>query len=325
MSAPENVRIGGLTAVEIDAVVDLWNRSVPADGIERGVLEERILLDPRFDPRFFLVARSGDRPAGFLVGVCPPGPLPEADPRAERAWITMFGVDPEFRGRGIGGGLLDEILQRFRERGRRRVNVAAYPYGYHLPGVDAARYPEAMALLESRGFRPRAKALGMEAQLDGYVRPRFALDAEDRLRGEGIEIRPYGSGDLFAFLRFLGEETPPDWLDLGRRDLREIAEGRRSPEAIRVAAAADGRILGFCRHDAERFGPVGVAAPERGRGIGTVLVAAMLERMTRRGLHAAWMLWTGDRAARLYARFGFRVTRRFTIMEREEEKRADAG
>lgn len=55
----------------------------------------------------------------------------------------------------------------------------------------------------------------------------------------------------------------------------------------------------------------------RGRGIGSALLGRTLEQMRRQGSHCAWFLWTGENAARLYGRFGFRPSRRFVLLRRE--------
>lgn len=308
------VEVGALRPGETDAVVDLWNRALPADAVTRDRLEARVLLDPRQDLGDFLVARHAGALVGFLVGVCPPGATPGADPAGERAWITMFGVETAWRRRGVGTALVSTALDGFRRRARGRVSIATYPYGYHVPGVDAERYPAGPPFLVSLGFEPSVEAIAMDASLVGYASPPEAVEACARLSDAGIEVRAYTRADWWTLLRFLGEDQPAAWLDQGRQDLREIAEGMRCPATITVAAEGD-RIVGYCRHDAEHFGPFGVAGTHRGRGIGTALIDRMLWRMHCAGLHTAWILWTSERAAHLYRRFGFRETRRFVVYE----------
>ena len=46
-------------------------------------------------------------------------------------------------------------------------------------------------------------------------------------------------------------------------------------------------------------------ATHRGAGIGAALLGRTLEQMRQRGSHCAWLLWTEERAGRLYQRFGF--------------------
>jgi predicted GNAT family acetyltransferase len=42
-----------------------------------------------------------------------------------------------------------------------------------------------------------------------------------------------------------------------------------------------------------------------------------LQTMRRKGLHNAWVLWTSEETAqKVYSRFGFKETRRFTILRK---------
>ena len=83
-------------------------------------------------------------------------------------------------------------------------------------------------------------------------------------------------------------------------------------------ASGKPRIIGFCQHEHEHFGPFGVSDEYQGKGIGTVLLARTMYQMRLRGCHSAWVLWTGDRALKgVYGRLGFKLTRRFAIMKKE--------
>lgn len=66
----------------------------------------------------------------------------------------------------------------------------------------------------------------------------------------------------------------------------------------------------------EHFGPFGVKQSLRNKGIGTLILYRCLQNMRKRGVHRAFLLWTDPQAARLYERFGFRVTRKFTVMKK---------
>jgi L-amino acid N-acyltransferase YncA len=85
---------------------------------------------------------------------------------------------------------------------------------------------------------------------------------------------------------------------------------------VLVAEAVDGRVLGFAtyaefrtsagyRHTVEHS--VYVDAAERGRGIGSTLLSALIERASASGVHVLVAAIDGDNAGsiRLHARFGF--------------------
>ena len=84
-----------------------------------------------------------------------------------------------------------------------------------------------------------------------------------------------------------------------------------------IVAMQHGEILGYAEHRGERFGPFGVHPELRSRGIGRVLLAMTLREMLKKNFHAAWFLWTGEDAARLYGQVGFHEVRRFAVMTRE--------
>jgi ribosomal protein S18 acetylase RimI-like enzyme len=92
------------------------------------------------------------------------------------------------------------------------------------------------------------------------------------------------------------------------------------PPARLILAREGGRVLGFVHHEGERFGPIGVAAPERGRGLGRVLMFRALAAMREEGFRIAWFLWSDDATARrLYHPGGFREVRRFAILRKDLE------
>jgi N-acetylglutamate synthase-like GNAT family acetyltransferase len=98
--------------------------------------------------------------------------------------------------------------------------------------------------------------------------------------------------------------------------MTKITLGEFRPDNVWIAHES-GRVRGYCQHDnAGRFGPFGVSASERGRGIGAVLLFRCLHAMRSKGLHNAWFLWTDDKVAKLYAEAGFRESRRFALLKK---------
>jgi ribosomal-protein-alanine N-acetyltransferase len=81
---------------------------------------------------FALIAEAAGRPAGFIL----------CRAAADEAEVLTIGVRPRWRGRGIGGGLLDAALARLGAAGIGRLFLEV--------GVDNRA---ALALYASRGFR----------------------------------------------------------------------------------------------------------------------------------------------------------------------------
>lgn len=96
---------------------------------------QRHLSGARFQPESCFLAEYGGSPAGMLVG------------RAwtMEAWVDSIGVLEEFRGRGVGGALLERAFRTFRDKGHRQVAL----------NVDAANPTGATRFYEDHGMHVR--------------------------------------------------------------------------------------------------------------------------------------------------------------------------
>jgi len=93
----------------------------------------------RFDPSMWTVARAAGGPrAGRLVATCFLNPHPAAG----SIELVYLGIDPDFRGKGLGRALLARALDAASRRSERRVSLA----------VDEANTP-ALSLYARFGFR----------------------------------------------------------------------------------------------------------------------------------------------------------------------------
>jgi len=305
-----------------EELVGLWNRCLKYDPITLKVFERKVLLDPNFEAEGLKLAYSGGRLVGFALSIVRRYPLFYQGLEEEHGWVTALAVEPGLEGE-VGGRLLEEALGFLRSRGRRLAWFSPYTPNYFFPGVDPERYGWLLRLLESHGFERVYEALSMDAQLwPDYTIPEHVLEAERRLREEGVEVRPLETRDVYPLLKFLERNFSADWY---RHALELLQRGCERGQIL--VAVRGGEVVGYCQywHSEEydwhrpgaHFGPFGVREDMRGRGLGSVLLARCLWEMRARGLHNAFLLWTDERAARLYSRFGFKVTRRFYIMRRE--------
>jgi len=298
-------------------VLDLWARALPLDAVTEATFETRVLLDDNFEPSVFLLAHVGHQLAGFVLGMYPRHqPMGDADPDGTRAWITALGVDPAGALPEIAGVLLDALEKQFRSLAKHEILVSTYPPGYFTPGIDRDAYRPLLGVLTSRGYAEIRQALSMDAPIALFQVPESVVALETRLRTDGIAVRPYQRADLLEFLGFLEQTMPTDWVRVERANLKKISSGTFSADHISVVTHA-GSIIGYCQFEGSHFGPFGVSDAYRGRGIGTVLLARTLERMRHHGYHDAWVMWTDDRAAAVYRKFGFKETRRFSILRKE--------
>lgn len=310
------IRVRAYRPHDEQAVVAIWNAALTSDPLTVGTWRSRVLLDPNFHPDGCPIAEVEGEPAGFLLSIARRVPYYAAGLEPESAWITAFGVAPAARRRGAGGALLDAALARLRDRGCRRVTVAAYVPNYFVPGVDVAAYPDGVAFLKRRGFRVASRPLSMRATLTGFRMPPAIAATAERLAAEGMTVRPATPADIVPVLDFAREHFSWDWHREAGGVFQELFVGDPRQVGLLVATRGD-EILGYAQHRAERFGPFGVRPDLRGRGLGRVLLAGTLHAMLAKGYHTAWFLWTSDHAARLYVQCGFEEARRFAILGRE--------
>lgn len=113
------------------AVYDLWQNAGPGIHVRRSDEPQEILKKLKRDPDLFLVAEEDGRIVGSVFG--------GYDGR--RGMMYHLAVTAEYRHRGIGQALMDELEERLREKGCIRY--------YLLVTTDNL---EAIRFYESRGW-----------------------------------------------------------------------------------------------------------------------------------------------------------------------------
>jgi len=306
---------------DLRRLVRAWTSAASQDGMTERRFRDLILLDRNFDERGLVIAERDGEVIGASYAVRRRVAHVGADTEPQTGWIPFFFVVPAARGRGLGRSLVVASLDWLRSAGAREVFFSCYTPNYVLPGLDAARYPEASALLASLGFTLHEQPSAMDRSLIGYRIPDDIRDRIEVLRAEGWSLGTATDDDLVPLVRVAGDAFNSDWA----RVIREgVAAGTLPLERIIVAKNPDGEVIGWAQHGTyeqviERFGPFGVLPQSRGTGLGKVILHLTLERMTALGAHSAWFLWAdeGSTASKLYEKTGFAVSRTFDILRAE--------
>lgn len=299
------------------ALAEAWTAAAPADPIGYQRFRDLFLLDRNFDPAGLQVAVVDDQVVGAAYAVRRLVAASGSDLEPSAGWIPFFFVHPDHRGRGLGRALLTAALDWLRSHGRSEAFFSSYTPNYFLPGLDAARYPNALRLLSALGFERQYDAVAMDRSLVGYEIPAEVRAQIAGLTADGYSFGTPSGDELTSLIAIAGDEFNPDWA----RAIREAVVAGLPLERIVVARDPAGRLLGWAMHGTyeaviDRFGPFGVLPESRGTGLGKVLLHLTLERMAGLGAHSAWFLWTGEQSAagQLYLKTGFTITRTFTIL-----------
>ena len=209
-------------------------------------------------------------------------------------------VHPELRGQGLGSALLELTEARAAELGASAVRNDVF-------GNDDV----AIALLESRGYRPVRR----------YFEMRIALGDEpppEPTWPDGLTVAPFRDGDGPAFHAALAEAFSEEW---GATPM-EYDEWRRArleaddfaPELWSIVRDG-GEIAAVARCDPFRYGGgwvagLGVRQPWRKRGLGLALLQRTFRLFHERGERSVGLGVDSENptgATRLYERAGMEV------------------
>jgi len=297
-------------------LLGVWRTAMFADPLSEELFRTKVLLDPNFQPANLPVSIEAGRVVGFALGITRQVPLFLQGLEPESSWVTAFGVDPEFRGRGIGNALFEYLFEKFGAEGRKTLEIAPYVPNYFIPGIDRQAYSDTILFLEKLGFTRTSDAISMGADLTNFQIPSELLELERKREAEdGVTIRPVVSADLPELMPFLVEHFGWDWYRHAGDYLLEYF-GDSSSQICFLVARVHGEIVGFCQQRRERFGPFGVNPAYRNKGIGRLLLFRCLEIMRSKHNYFAYFLWTGEDAARLYSLAGFKRRREFTLFKK---------
>lgn len=137
MPEPE-ISIRSLSELDVGDIVRIAEATRAA--YQPDLWEDRVTYYLRRDPEGSVVAEAGGRVVGFMLGDVRTGEFGIDEPCG---WIEILGVDPAHSGRGVGRALAAAMLERYRERGVRRVRTM----------VDAAM-PDVERFFVRAGFEP---------------------------------------------------------------------------------------------------------------------------------------------------------------------------
>jgi predicted N-acetyltransferase YhbS len=238
--------------------------------------------------------------------------------------IAVLLVDPQRQRQGIGSALHEAALSYLKQMGIRQATLGGGGVARFWPGVPG-NLPDARAFFENQGWTFSETTYDLVRQLRDYQTPPAI---SQRMREEQIEIRAATANEVEEVLDFEQREFPNwmrefqpkalagDYADfLIARDRRGIVGTLLlfTPQSHRLSANLIWKAL--LGDDLGGLGAVGVAASERGRGIGLALVARASELLQARGVGHSHIDWTG--LISFYGRLGYTPWREYYLGERE--------
>ncbi len=275
------VRIIEASPADLGRLYALTSKALTLDTFSAELLHEKLFFNPNPDRDDYhtLIAEAQNETVGMLQHVI----------RADEglAWLGLFAVAREHRGRSIGRRLYDLALESWRAKHIATVDVLTIPANYLVPGIDP-RYTPAVCFVESRGFAQRGQRANMRARLD---RDFDTSEREAVFKAQGIEVRRAQAGDRELIERFFARQFGQGWLAETRLGMS------REPPTVHLALRA-GEIIAFAAHSTMNqewgnFGPMGTADEARNIGLGRVLLYRCMADLKTTGLKSAVIPWVG--------------------------------
>jgi len=290
-------------------VLDFFNKYGVANTVTERMWKRMVLLDPNFDPRWFIIAEKDSALTGMIYVIRRLVPIDTGgDLDAEKAWINAFAVLPEYV-ETLGHELIRKAEELARSANVTTLVATSYTPNYFTQGIDVINFPAYARLFDEMGYTLAEKSNSMRLELDEYQPTDRSAEEKEALAKEGIHFEVLSSEKLLALFEYMHQYSTPGWTCR----IRKLLMDDDSYERVHLALHGD-KVIGFNIHgdpdsDIHRFGPYSVSSDYRGKGIGRVLLEECLMDMKRSGLDHVWFQWaSGDRAPVLYRKIGFKVT-----------------
>ena len=295
--------IRNYTALDEQPAIRLWNASLKEDRLNRQNFYTRIICDVNFDPSLYLLAEENGKIVGFIYGA----------KGTEKAWIVAMGVCPNHRRKGVGTALVNALETALRVQGIQTLNMGNYGVTYFFPGIDQKNYSCAIEFFKKLGYEENGICASMDLNLREYETPAKYVEKKKLLEDRGYKFGNFKWEDCLPMFEFFRTHFP-HWLGGARANiLRGCGE-----ETIQLAWDPNGEVVGFAMRAGDgtpgRFGPFGVAESQQGTGLGGILFHNLVSDMVERRIFYTWFLWTGGRNLDIYATWGMKKYRSYTIM-----------
>src|SRR6478609_6203698 len=184
-TASGTATIRGFRAGDGPAIAAAWTAAASADGITYERFRDMFLLDRNFDADGLLVAEQDGRIVGSAYGVRRRIAADGADLESDSGWIPFFFVVPAARRQGLGARLVRGVMDWLTGQGATTAYFSSYTPNYFLPGLDAARYPDAARLLAKLGFTTQYESVAMDRTLNDYELPERIREKVASLSADG--------------------------------------------------------------------------------------------------------------------------------------------
>lgn len=293
----------------------VWNRNFDFDyRITAPLLERKLFHDRDFFSAGSFFCRDGNKIVAFIASKISDNSVAEY---RQVGWISLFVVDHEYRGRGIGTELYRMVEAAFKKAGTAKIIVSGEMHNF-FSGIPQPTEESSLF------FRKLGFVLNKSVHYDlvNDISGADDFSSQTRINHDADYVtRPAEKADQAKLADFLKAEFPGRW----EFEISRCFKVENEFEHVMVLWHK-GRVEGFCRircgcdtdgietylgRDCGALGPIGIAGSIRGKGLGDRILADSLKHLQALGAHKTNIDWTS--LTGFYGRFGFTPWREYLL------------
>lgn len=300
---------------DLDAIIKIWNSSMPYNPIGRKAFVKNFLLDHNFNDEGFFVAEENGEILGYVYAIVRRFPTDVgASMDEDKGFINAIGLkyEKDILG-GLGSTLVKTAENYIQSHGRQEVHMSHYTPNYIYQGINTL-YPDYIALFQQEGYEELGRNVSISIDLLQYVRPAYIDELKATREQEGFLFTKLKDEYIPALFKY----AAPGFKHRLRRIMQETMDYERFNLVVYNGKVIGANVFGDPYSCEERFGPFSISAEFRGKGLGQVLLHDCLTEMKNRGLQKAWSQSTpmASAASHIYAKAGFQRTGEYVIFKK---------
>lgn len=291
-------------------LLSIYNRYLQHDQVDELFFVQYLLLNVNLDPAGIFILEDNGSIVGWTAAMVVRKNLDCWSDMAEKNRSVGFIMLPAVPDLECAVQLINAAEKYLAANGCTRFRCGLPGYTLFPNGIDETLYPVLHEAFLQSGYTVSGYSHSMERSLENYIMPTEYQQRIAALVQDNIIIKTADIHDLLPLRKML-ETCSPHWMHLVCRkaeqnQLHELIVVRQNDEAI-----------GCCQYNyfgmLDRIGPFRVVDHMNGKGIGTLMIAKLLEVMTQNNIKHAWFASCVKSLVYFYGKNGLQVFRTKSI------------